>query len=216
MELEEVITDVIGEPTGTLGNVPYAKRTANTMLVVKDQQTVVIGGLVRNRVVHNATKIPLLGDIPVLGVLFRSTKDSLDKANLILVLTPHIIRDQDDLRTIFERKMQERQEFLDHYFVFTDNQDYQPPKDYTRTRGLLEEIRQAYVAVEERKRLDELTKPREMRTHDPGQPLEMPATGTRGAAGNAPAVQPPAGNPPPTPTNINVQPPARNIERTER
>lgn len=221
MQVTEEISDVIGDqPQGTLGTIPFAKRTANTFLVVKDQQTVVIGGLVRNRVVRAQTKIPLLGDIPVLGALFRSSSDKMEKSNLILILTPHIVRDQNDLRVIFERKMQERQEFLDHYFVFTDQPDYQPPRDYSRASGLLEDIRQGYFSVDERKRLDELTRPKSPRTHDPGQPLEMPAIGRPAGpagAGAAPAA-PPGANPgaPPAPPNLNVAPPVRNIDKVER
>ncbi len=129
LEVSEEISDVNGQqPLGTLGAVPFAKRTAQTQLVVKDQQTVVIGGLVRNRIARTDTKIPLLGDIPVLGALFRSSSTSLQKSNLVLVLTPYIIREQDDLRTVFERKMQERQEFLDHYFVFSDEHAVRAPE----------------------------------------------------------------------------------------
>jgi general secretion pathway protein D len=231
LEVQEEISDVTGDqPQGTLGVVPFARRVANTTLVVKDQQTVVIGGLVRNRVAHSTTKIPLLGDIPVLGALFRSSTDKLEKSNLILVLTPHIVRDQEDLRTIFERKMQERQEFLDHYFVFSDQGDYQPPKDYSRTYGLLEDIRQAYVQVDEKRKLDELHRKPEIRTHEPGEPLEMPAPiGRTGAtATTAPGPLPP-GNPnlpgqpappqpaaPTPPPGLNVTPPVRQIERIER
>ena len=69
----------------------------------------------------------------------------MQKSNLILVLTPYIIREQADLRTVFERKMQERQEFLDHYFVFSEQNEYEAPKDYSRTNGLLEDIRQSYI-----------------------------------------------------------------------
>jgi general secretion pathway protein D len=190
---------------------------------VKDQQTVVIGGLVRNRIARTDTKIPLLGDIPVLGALFRSTSTSLQKSNLVLVLTPYIIREQDDLRTVFERKMQERQEFLDHYFVFSDETEYEPPKDYSRTNGLLEDIRQSYADVEEQRRMEELTKPREMKTHEPGQPLELPSLGGDSTVTTRPgpsAEQPPAAgappaSPPPPPT-LNVTPPARNVERIEK
>src|SRR5208283_5566375 len=72
LEVSEEISDVAGQqPLGTLGAIPFAKRTATTQLVVKDQQTVVIGGLMRSRVAKQDTKIPLLGDIPVLGALFR-------------------------------------------------------------------------------------------------------------------------------------------------
>ncbi len=216
LEVSEEISDVTGsQPQGSLGTIPFAKRTANTQLVVKDQQTVVIGGLVRNHVARADTKIPILGDIPVLGALFRSSSDSLDKTNLLLILTPHIIRDQDDLRVIFERKMQERQEFLDHYFVFSDQTDYKPPIDYSRVSGLLEEIRQSYSSVEERKRIDELTRPRGIKTHEPGEPIEMPGVGggdTPDSASGGAAAAPP---PPPTP-NLNVSQPARNIDRVER
>ena len=150
----------------------------------------------RNRITHSETKIPILGDIPVLGALFRQTIDGMEKSNLILILTPFIIREQSDLRTIFERKMQERQDFLDRYFIFSDKQDYQPPHDYSRTYGLLEDIRQSYRSIEESKILDEATRPKEVRGHEPGEPLEMPATihvstaAATAPAGGAPPVAP--------------------------
>ncbi len=239
LEVTEEISDVTGQqPLGTLGVVPFSKRTAQTQLVVKDQQSIVIGGLVRNRVARTDTKIPLLGDIPVLGALFRSRSSSMQKSNLILVLTPYIIREQSDLRTVFERKMQERQEFLDHYFVFSDQNEYEPPKDYSRTNGLLEDIRRSYSDAEDQKRLDDLTRPRELKTHEPGQPLElpMPVSSGGGGAAAAPAAPaaaaaaptpppaptgfgaPPAPNlpPPPPPPALNVTPPPRSVERIEK
>jgi general secretion pathway protein D len=225
LEVNEEISDVTGQqPIGSLGAVPFSKRTAQTQLVVKDQETVVIGGLVRNRVAITDTKIPLLGDIPVLGALFRSRSTSMQKSNLILVLTPYIIREQSDLRTVFERKMQERQEFLDHYFVFGDQNEYAPPKDYTRTNGLLEDIRQSYLELDDQRRLDELTRPREMQVHEPSAPLELPApvSGSDAAPGAAaPAAPAPAPGPaqnaqPAPPPAVNVAPPPRGVERIER
>ncbi len=228
LEVTEEISDVTGQaPIGTLGVVPFSKRTAQTQLVVKDQQTVVIGGLVRNRVAKTQTKIPLLGDIPVLGVLFRSSSSAMQKSNLILVLTPYIIREQSDLRTVFERKMQERQEFLDHYFVFSDQTEYEPPKDYSRMNGLLENIRESYDQVSEQRRLEDLTRPRGLMRHEPGLPLELPTTvGSEpggaptqpvGLPTAAPPVSGQAPNPaPPAPPTLNVAPPPRNVERIER
>jgi general secretion pathway protein D len=221
LEVSEEISDVTGQqPIGTLGVVPFAKRTAQTQLVVKDQQTVVIGGLMRNRVARTDTKIPLLGDIPVLGALFRSRSTTLEKSNLVLVLTPYIIREQSDLRTVFERKMQERQEFLDHYFVFSEQNEYEPPKDYSRLRGLLEDIRQAYMEVADQRRLEELQRPREVKGHEPGQPLELPGPLHPGlnATETAPPGQPVPAAPRerPAPPPINVAPPPRNIEKIER
>jgi general secretion pathway protein D len=229
LEVAEEISDLTGQaPIGTLGAVPFSKRTATTQLVVKDQQTVIIGGLVRSRVARTDTKIPLLGDIPVLGALFRSSSSSLQKSNLILILTPYIIREQADLRTVFERKLQERQEFLDHYFVFSDEQEYEPPKDYSRTSGLLEDVRQSFMEVEEQRHLDDLMRPREMKTHEPGSPLELPAPvgevpvgAAKGPEPAAPAAAAPAPGPAPgaaapaVQPPLNVTPPPRSVDKVE-
>lgn len=180
LELIEEISDA-GAPTGALGAIPINKRSANTTLVVRDQQTVVIGGLVRDAVQNGETKIPILGDIPVLGFLFKNTQKTKTKSNLLLVLTPYVIRDQDDLRAIFERKMQERQEFIDRYFVFSESATWNPPKDYRRANGLVEDIRQSLLLQDEKARiLAETAKPK-AKEHTPGQPIALPQIGGRGS-----------------------------------
>src|SRR5207302_1552568 len=73
-----------------------SKRSAKTTVVAKDQETVVIGGLIQERVVKSIQKVPLLGSIPVLGWLFRNEVTNKTKTNLLLFLTPYIIRDQSD------------------------------------------------------------------------------------------------------------------------
>jgi general secretion pathway protein D len=223
IELTEEISEA-GVPQGGLGVVPITKRNAQTKLVVRDQQTVIIGGLMRNLVNHSETKIPILGDIPVLGALFRTTTDTVQKTNLILILTPFIIREQSDLRTVFERKMQERQEFLDRYFVF-EGADYQPPHDWNHSYGLIDDIRQSFRAVAERRSLDEATRPKEIKGHLPGEPLEMPANIHLTGEGGAPAPSGKAASDEPRPAGrsqraerppLNVAPPVRHVERTER
>jgi general secretion pathway protein D len=208
-----------GATLGSLGAVQISKRTANTKLVVRDQQTVVIGGLIRSVVSRAEEKIPVLGDIPVLGALFRKRQNTTEKRNLVLILTPYIIRSQDDLRTVFERKMQERQEFLDRYFVFSDN-EYTPPRDYTRLNGLVEDIRQSYFAVEEKKRLDEITRPKELKGHEPQRPIDMPGGLRAGtASSDGPGADAPAGQPQPAaqPAQPAFAPPrVRNFERIEK
>jgi general secretion pathway protein D len=165
-----------GAAVGQLGAIPITKRTAQTTVVVADQQTVVIGGLMRDEYVTSREKVPILGDLPVLGALFRHSNTTKRKANLLLVLTPHVIREQSDLRRIFERKMQERQEFIDRYFVFSDT-DWRPPRDWTRTNGLVEDIRQAIIQIEEKTALEEQSK---AYVHDgerqPSDPIELPTS----------------------------------------
>lgn len=198
LELNEEISEV-GGTSGTLGAVTINKRTADTTLIVRDQQTVVIGGLVRDSVVEGQTKIPVLGDLPVLGALFRKSTKTVQKTNLLLVLTPYIVRNQDDLRAIFERKMQERQEFIDRYLVFSEENEWEPPRDFSRSNGLVEDIRQSILKEEEKERLIEESKPKGPQGHEPGEPIPVPQLGGRGAGaddggGSAPASpQAPAG-----------------------
>jgi general secretion pathway protein D len=159
-----------GAAVGTLGVVPIQQTTATTQVLVRDQETVVIGGLMRDRVTTTETKVPILGDIPILGALFRTTSRTTERRNLLLFLTPYIIRGPDDLRAIFERKMQERQEFLDRFFVFGDH-EYTPPFDYSRTRGLVLEIFNELEDVDEERVLEAELESRPPPEHTARAPL---------------------------------------------
>ena len=167
LDIEEQISDAGVVDSGSLGTLSYNERDATTTLTVKDQETPAsfIGGLVRDNVTHSATKVPILGDIPLLGMLFRSTTDNVVKQNLVLILTPYIIRDQDDLRRIFERKMEERQDFIDHTALFSSHV-YDPPHDYVRAEGLVGSVRKEYKQVATRQAFERLRAPRELQTHD--------------------------------------------------
>jgi general secretion pathway protein D len=112
-----------------------SKRSAKTVIVAKDQETVVIGGLMQDRVIKSSNKTPVLGDIPLLGWLFRYDTTTQQKVNLLLFLTPYIIRNASDFRAIFERKMAERQEFVDRFYG--DSVNYHVPVDYDRKAGPL-------------------------------------------------------------------------------
>ncbi len=217
LEIQEEISET-GPPVGSLGVVSITKRLANTTVVVDDQQTVVIGGLMRDTMEQGRQKVPILGDLPVLGFLFRKSKERMRKTNLLLILTPHVIRDQADLRRVFERKMQERQQFLDRYFVF--NGDWTPPRDYSRASGLVERIRQSFFEIEERERLEEESRPREERTHEPTEALDLAADVKGATKAPAPANKP-APKKPKTPTRppkkgeaepLRVEPMLRTVE----
>jgi len=89
------------------------ERTAQTSVVVADGDTVVLGGLARDSVSDTVSKIPLLGDIPVLGWLFRSTTSHTDKTNLLIFMTPHIVRQYEKVRAILDKKLKERDDFIE-------------------------------------------------------------------------------------------------------
>ncbi|MCK5140164.1 MAG: hypothetical protein KAQ85_10015, partial [Thermodesulfovibrionia bacterium] len=92
---EEILTEI--GPTTT-------KRATKTSIVVRDAQTVVIGGLMQERDEEGISKIPLLGDIPILGWLFKHKSKTTRKTNLLVFLTPHIVKDSSQLSKITYEK----------------------------------------------------------------------------------------------------------------
>jgi len=96
-EADSNITISIG-PTTT-------KRSTRTSVVVKDKQTVVIGGLLQEQEQETITKVPLLGDIPLLGWLFKYKSIEKKKTNLLVFLTPHVIRETESLEQLSKDKL---------------------------------------------------------------------------------------------------------------
>ncbi len=125
----------------------WTERKLHTQVVVHDQQSVVIGGLIQDREVYGVTKVPLLGDIPLLGYLFKYSSVTKKKMNLLILLTPYIIKDQLDLAAIRERKTREYNEFTKS-FTNLNTMRYEPRIDYKRKRGVVEEINRAVLSVE--------------------------------------------------------------------
>jgi general secretion pathway protein D len=189
LEIEEEISQE-GATRGDLGVVSVVQRSASTTVMVDDEQTVVIGGLVHDALRTAEDKVPLLGDLPLLGFLFRTKTSQVDKTNLVLILTPHVIRSRDDLRRVFARKMEERQEFLDRYFVF--NADWQAPADYARTSGLVETIRQTFRVDREHAALEREREPAAPQRHEPSEPLDLPADLAPNRTPASPAATPAA------------------------
>ncbi len=75
-------------------------RSASTTIAVKDGQTVVIGGLISDSITADTNKVPFIGDVPVIGQLFKKTDNHKNKINLLIFLTPHIIKNEADAATV--------------------------------------------------------------------------------------------------------------------
>ena len=100
---------VVNQPTQITVSVgpTINKRSTKTSVVVKDNQIVVIGGLLQDSTEDQITKVPFLGDIPLLGQLFQSRSTSKQKTNLIVFLNPHVIKEAERLGQITNEKMRE-------------------------------------------------------------------------------------------------------------
>lgn len=109
LELDQEVKNIAGLSGNTPGQNPvFNKRNIKTWINVEDNQTVVIGGLINTDKQKTISKIPLLGDVPLLGSLFRTTNYKLVKTNMMVFLTPHILdnRDKADRMTIEKRNEQ--------------------------------------------------------------------------------------------------------------
>ncbi|AIE87574.1 general secretion pathway protein D [Fimbriimonas ginsengisoli Gsoil 348] len=105
MEVSQTANDLQGFTTF---NAPIVnKRTADTTVSVKDGETIILGGIIRSTVTSSVKKVPLLGDIPLLGNLFKSRSKEDQKTELLVFLTPRIVRDPAEARRLREEGMKD-------------------------------------------------------------------------------------------------------------
>ncbi|NCO92660.1 MAG: hypothetical protein GW911_04175 [Armatimonadetes bacterium] len=78
-------------------------RTANTTVSVADGQTIVIGGMIRESTNKVHKKVPFLGDLPIVGSLFRSTDDKVSNTELLVFLTPHVLKNDRDIQALTDQ-----------------------------------------------------------------------------------------------------------------
>lgn len=105
------VTDSPAGLSASQVGITTAKRSADTVVVVRSRQTVVIGGLMQDNVTYTESKVPILGDVPLIGYLFKSSKKKVDKTNLLFFITPYIIKDTGDLEEITRQANYRLQQF---------------------------------------------------------------------------------------------------------
>lgn len=101
LKIEQEVSNVQGK---TSVDIIFSTRSVKTTVMAKSGETIIIGGLINDEVSESEDKIPWLGDIPYLGVLFRSTQSSTEKRNLMIFLRATIIRDDETMSKLSQRK----------------------------------------------------------------------------------------------------------------
>lgn len=142
MEVTQTANDLQGF---TDFNAPIVnQRQADTTVSVKDGETIILGGIIRKDISTTVKKLPLLGDIPILGNLFRSTSKSNVKTELLVFLTPRVVKDADEARKLrddeFKRMSVPTQKTLApelkrNYDPDQDKKHTNPPPDTTGKGG---------------------------------------------------------------------------------
>lgn len=110
-EADTVRLDIVQEVSGVFGSVGVVtqdlivdKREITTSVIADDGEIIVLGGLVEQTDTNRATRVPVLGDIPVLGRMFRSQGRQTTRTNLMVFIKPTIVRDREDARMSTSRK----------------------------------------------------------------------------------------------------------------
>src|SRR6202011_2972381 len=100
LDLYEEVSNVLGSTANNALGPTTTIRSASTTVLVQNHRTAVIGGLMSNNDNNQRQGVPWVSDIPVLGNLFSSTAKDKQKDNLLVFLTPHVVRNKTDLRSL--------------------------------------------------------------------------------------------------------------------
>ena len=103
LEIAQQITNITEAPAEA-ADIVTSKRSIETTILAEDQQTIVLGGLIQDDIVRSSNKVPLLGDIPLLGNLFKSRANTKVKTNLLVFLKPTVIRTLEDSAAVTRDK----------------------------------------------------------------------------------------------------------------
>lgn len=151
MEIEQEVSSVDSSSGSSSLGPTFNTRTIQNAVLVKSGETVVLGGLIDDATKEQISKVPVLGDIPLLGQLFRYTSTNKAKRNLMVFIRPTIIRDDDIYRSLSSEK-------------YADFRKLQTQRQGKKTPGL--------VSVGEEPQLEELNF-----THP--DPVEVPKSSSR-------------------------------------
>jgi general secretion pathway protein D len=105
LEIEQEISGV--SKSTSASDIVTTKRQIKTNVLADNGETIVLGGLIRDDVTESESKVPILGDIPFIGALFRSTSKQVTKQNLLVFLRPTILRDKESTRAVTNEKFDE-------------------------------------------------------------------------------------------------------------
>jgi general secretion pathway protein D len=100
LRITQEISSAQPASAGGIQSPSFLKRSITTRAVVGDSETIALGGLIQETVTTSRNRIPLLGDIPGLGLLFGSTSYTQAKTELIVLLTPHIVKNTEEARDV--------------------------------------------------------------------------------------------------------------------
>jgi general secretion pathway protein D len=102
LQVKQEVSDVGAPSFGNTNSPSFTTRDAETTAVVQDGDTLAIGGIISDTTRRDRTGVPYLMDLPVLGRLFGTTNDTTDRTELVMLITPHVVRNRDEAQQVTE------------------------------------------------------------------------------------------------------------------
>jgi general secretion pathway protein D len=129
MQIHQEVSQVASDTTGGIASPTFTTRESETTVVVQSGETIVIAGIIDDTVDRSRTGVPFLMDIPVIGRAFRVDTDSVKRTELVVLLTPHVVRDRQESRSATEAFLS-RLGGMRHDLIRNDRErpDYGGPK----------------------------------------------------------------------------------------
>lgn len=159
VETSEIEEDNRGLDVSTAGFITSTRALKQSVLI-GDNQTAVIGGLVGTTTTKVETKVPVLGDLPLIGALFRGSRTQSRKTNLMVFLTPHIIDEEEDIYDVMLVKEAQRQEFMRRFYGKSRDQQMSELRELLKYSANFPDIPTVYPEEEPAPRGDvEITGP---------------------------------------------------------
>jgi general secretion pathway protein D len=122
LDVEQEVSEVGAITPQSLGGSPtITQRRIKTTVAVKDGESLTLGGLMQDRSNLTRTQMPILGDVPVVGNLFKQKDDAIKRTELLIIITPRVVRDVNQMRGITD-------EFRDRLNLALRPQRQAPPR----------------------------------------------------------------------------------------
>jgi general secretion pathway protein D len=114
LEIEQEVSSVVKTTTSNIDSPTIQQRRVKTTVVVNDGEVLALGGMIQDQTSTDSTQIPVLGDIPGIGALFSNRSNSIAKTELLILITPRVVRDPGESRLVTEEYRRKMKVYMPH------------------------------------------------------------------------------------------------------
>ena len=114
LEIEQEVSSVVKTTSSNIDSPTIQQRRVQTTVVVNDGEVLALGGMIQDQTSADSTQIPILGDIPGLGALFSNRAKSIGKTELVILITPRVVRDPGEARLVTEEYRRKMKVYMPH------------------------------------------------------------------------------------------------------